>query len=356
MSNYFSVLSGWMIPISRALEAWNIDIQEVIEQCDLKPEEFKDPESRLAAEKMSQVIEYCDKVKGRKDFAIAVAEQFHPGMFHALGYAMMSSDTLKDAYIRIARYKRVVSNTCTLSVDTRGNHVHFIMDIAYYEDSQRPVLTQGCILCFLATMLQFTRETLKSDYSPLEIHLNWPEPSYDINALKEFFNCEFVFDCDEISLVFDDESLSKQLPGGNPLIMQTHEKILNDYLSRIDKNDVEQLVKNRIYEMLPLGTPSQTEIASQLAMSLRNLQRKLNEKNTSFRDILENTRKSLALEYIQQHHLTFSEIGYLVGFSNIGNFNRAFKRWTGCTPGAYRKENSGFVIPTSDHETNTLPS
>jgi len=71
-------------------------------------------------------------------------------------------------------------------------------------------------------------------------------------------------------------------------------------------------------------------------MSLRNLQRRLNEKGTSFKDILEDTRRTLALDYIKQSHLSLGEVSYLIGFSNLSNFNRAFKRWTGKTPGDYR--------------------
>ena len=126
--------------------------------------------------------------------------------------------------------------------------------------------------------------------------------------------------------------------GDNSLITQSHEKMLNEFLSRLDKNDVVQLVKNSIYEMLPLDTPTQTEIAKHIGMSLRNLQRKLNEQDACYRDLLEQTRKKLALEYISQGHLSLSEVGYLVGFANIGNFNRAFKRWTNFAPGEYRKD------------------
>ena len=343
MSSYFSVISGWMIPITRALESWNIELCDVMRECGVRQEDFVDQESRLSAEKTALIMDFCNTHANRHDFSIAIAKAFHPGMFHALGYAMMSSDTLLDAFFRIARYKRVVSNTCTLKLEPRGENMHFLMDVIAYDESGRAVLSHDCIFSFLGTITQFARETLKSDYSPLSVHLNWPKPNYDTQFLNDYFQCEIFFDSDEISLAYDEETLSKQLIGRNPLLTQSHEKLLDEYLSRLDRTDVEQLVRNRIYEMLPLGTPSQSEIASHLGMSLRNLQRRLQERNTSFRDILEHTRRKLALEYILQSHLSFSEIGYLVGFSNIGNFNRAFKRWTGVTPGVYRKQQSSVL-------------
>lgn len=337
MHEHFSIYNGWMIPISRAIDDFGIDFEQTLQNCNIKPEDFRDNESRVSAEKLSALLAYCNKAVNRKDFGIVIAKNFHPGMFHALGYSMMSSNSVKDALLRIARYKKVVSNTCTLTTEERQNSFYLNMDVYKYDDSKRPILGCKLIECFLATLVQFCREALKSDFSPKAVHLNWPKPQNDISYLSNFFNCDIVFDSPTIAIEFDAKSIATPLIGGNPLLTQTHEKMLDDYITRLDKNDVVQLVKNYIHEVLSLGTPAQTDVANKLCMSLRTLQRKLNDRETSFRDVLEQTRKKLALDYITQQHLMFSEIGYLLGFSTVGNFNRAFKRWTDCTPGEYRK-------------------
>lgn len=66
-----------MIPITRATQRWDIELQEVIDACNIKPEGFKDQESRLSAEKTTLIVEYCNKISNRKDFAIEVARQFY---------------------------------------------------------------------------------------------------------------------------------------------------------------------------------------------------------------------------------------------------------------------------------------
>lgn len=111
MQDYYSTLTGWMIPISRAMEAHGIDAIKALEECNISLDAVSDQESRIAAEKFSLLIEHCNKKLARHDFSVLIAEQFHPGIFHALGYAMMSSNTLHDALERIAHYKRVVSNS-----------------------------------------------------------------------------------------------------------------------------------------------------------------------------------------------------------------------------------------------------
>jgi AraC-like DNA-binding protein len=74
-----------------------------------------------------------------------------------------------------------------------------------------------------------------------------------------------------------------------------------------------------------------------LHRSTSTLQRQLNAEGTSYRDILETTRRDLAEKYLREGDYKQAEIAYMVGFSDQSNFARAFKRWTGVSPGQYRK-------------------
>ena len=337
VQNYYSTLTGWMIPTSKAMDAHNIDIATALKECDISQDVMADQESRIAAEKLTQLIKYCNTKLDRHDFSILIAEQFHPGMFHALGYAMMSSNTLQDALERIAHYKRVVSNTCKLVNYEENDQFVFEMQIITYETTNRPVLSLVTVETFLATILRFSRELVTLDFSPIKICFTYAKPDHDVTYLEDFFNCEIEFSSDKTAIFFDLEQTKEKLLCGNPLITQSHEKMLDEFMARLDKNDLTHVIKNKIFELLPLGAPSQTDIADYLGMSLRNLQRKLHDQGTSYKEILESTRKKLAMDYIVQQHLSLSEIGYLVGFSSVGNFNRAFKRWTNQTPGDYRQ-------------------
>lgn len=336
MQDYYSTLTGWMIPISRAMEAHGIDAIKALEECNISLDAVSDQESRIAAEKFSLLIEHCNKKLARHDFSVLIAEQFHPGIFHALGYAMMSSNTLHDALERIAHYKRVVSNSCQLINHEINEQLVFEMNIFTYESTNRPVLSQEIVETFLATIVRFSRELVTLDFAPEKVCFAYSKPNYNLSYLDDFFNCKVEFDSHHTAIVFNLKQTKEKLMCGNPLITHSHEKMLDEFMARVDKSDLSHVIKNKIFELLPLGAPSQTEIAEYLGMSLRNLQRKLHDQGTSYKEILESTRKKLAMNYIVQKHLSLSEIGYLVGFSSVGNFNRAFKRWTNQTPGDYR--------------------
>ena len=80
------------------------------------------------------------------------------------------------------------------------------------------------------------------------------------------------------------------------------------------------------------------ELARELAMSTRTLQRKLREEQTTYQELLETLQQEVAVNYLQESNLTISEIAYLLGYSEPGVFTRAFKRWTGHSPTAYRQQ------------------
>ncbi|WOX06813.1 AraC family transcriptional regulator [Microbulbifer pacificus] len=334
MSDDFIALSGWVIPITKAMQLNNIDVQQALEVSGITDADLNSQDTRIAVSKLVKLVAHCNAHLPKQDFSVQVAEQFHPGMFHALGYAMMSSASLEDGLQRIVRYKRIVSDACRVEMVEEKDGLSLRMYPLHYADNARPTLGPKEIEAFLATLVKFARETVDMNLRPLAVYLQADRPDNDY--LTEYFGVEPQFNCDFNALVFDRAQAQRKLMTHNMVLTQSHEKMLDEYLSRIDRSDLANLVKCKIYERLSLGAPSQAEIADDLGMSLRNLQRKLQERGTSFKEILEHTRKKLALEYMDQSHLSLGEIGYLVGFASVANFNRAFKRWTGSTPGEFR--------------------
>ena len=99
-----------------------------------------------------------------------------------------------------------------------------------------------------------------------------------------------------------------------------------------------QKVKNAIIELLPDGRLSDNKVAEALFMSPRNLQRKLEAEGTTFKTLLTEIRRDLALKYIQDTELTLTEISFMLGFSEMSAFSRAFKQWTGKSPRVQRQQ------------------
>jgi AraC-like DNA-binding protein len=105
--------------------------------------------------------------------------------------------------------------------------------------------------------------------------------------------------------------------------------------------DVHDGLLTRVRRLLlarPGDFPDLLSAAQALHTSGRSLRRHLSELGTSYQQVLDEVRKRLALQYLTTTHLPLYEIAFLLGFSDPSNFRRAFKKWTGKSPGEYRRE------------------
>jgi AraC-like DNA-binding protein len=91
-------------------------------------------------------------------------------------------------------------------------------------------------------------------------------------------------------------------------------------------------------DLLPSGEPGQQEVCARLGLSPRSVQRRLAQEHTTFRDVLNATRHQLALTHLKSGQHSVSEVAFLLGFAEVSAFTRAFKRWTGASPRAWRQQ------------------
>ena len=113
---------------------------------------------------------------------------------------------------------------------------------------------------------------------------------------------------------------------------------LNRRLNTMTENDtMKDRVKSAIIELLPTGECSTENVANKLGFSKRTLQRKLNEENTTFQKILEESRKQLTKYYIEKKQMSSEDISYLLGYQDLTSFLRAFNNWYGMSITDYKK-------------------
>ncbi|HED33196.1 MAG TPA: AraC family transcriptional regulator [Gammaproteobacteria bacterium] len=157
------------------------------------------------------------------------------------------------------------------------------------------------------------------------------------NKFDKFFERKVEFDSDETQGLFSKKSFENKLPSSNPELARMNDQVVIGYLKSFDKENISIQVRSKIIEQLTNGVPQQNQITSSLNLSLRSLQRKLNDENTSYKEILADARLQLSQKYLKGSDRPIIEIGYLLGFSEPGNFACAFRRWTGTSSHEYRE-------------------
>ncbi len=185
-------------------------------------------------------------------------------------------------------------------------------------------------------ILDAFRLSLGEEYHPRRVCLQRPRPSCE-DRYTRFFGTRVEFDTPFYSMFFDKSQLDQLLPTGNAEIAMANDQVLMSYLAHLNRSDIVMRVKTTLIERMPSGQVPQEDVAEALSMSLRTLQRKLQEEGTSFKQLLDETRRELADQYIRNPMVSIGEITYLLGFSGPSNFSRTFKRWNGTAPTEYRR-------------------
>ena len=188
----------------------------------------------------------------------------------------------------------------------------------------------------MALTLHLCRLSDHKDLLPLRMEVTRPQPAC-AEQYHQYFGANILFNSERNLLLFDRHTIEKQLPTANIDLALSCDKIIKDYLINMDKHDVVMQVKTKLIDNLPSGAITEKDIADLLHMSLRSLQRKLEEKGYTYKKLMEDTRRELAEQYIRNSRLSLGEITYMLGFSEPSNFSRAFKRWTGKSPQSYRR-------------------
>ncbi len=331
-----TTLATWALAIERALIAEGHDPAPLFQIANIDRAILNNPQARLPIMSMWELWRAAVEKTQNDAFGITVAEHVFPTHLNALLFAIQSSQSLREIIERLIRYSTVVSTIINLSLIEDSNCQQArLRFISLAQDDERP---NAPFDAFLAIAVKNIRDVMAmSEEGIIEIHLRRPEPK-NLDKFKQFFNRPISFGCAHNDLIFETALLDKKLLAANADLARINDQLLDDYLKRMNQQTCSLKVKEVILDCLPDSGISQDLIAKRLNMSVRNLHRKLADEETSFKTILDNIRRDLALRYLK-NNMSISDITYSLGFVDQSSFSRAFKRWTGQSPSQYRKEN-----------------
>lgn len=324
-------MHSWAVVIAQALEHAGIDSQALFTQAGVEYKLAVNPYMRVPTAKMNRLFQLAVEATGNPCFGLGMEEFIHPTTFHALGYSLFASSTLEDYFERLVRFFRIASDNCRHHIiETEHEfklHIEVLVPNLSFESQDG----------WSAALLKFARSMYKPGFHPLRVELRRPEPAEPFaQRYRDYFRCPVRFNSNEWALYFDKQDVIATLPGANHELALINDRVVMDYLARLEKSDLVNLVRTHIIKLLSSGNCSKERVAAKLNMSARNLQHKLGLLDTCYQDILDKTREDLAIQYMANRYTSISEITYLLGFSDTSNFARAFKRWTGKSPSEFR--------------------
>ncbi len=338
-----SSLTSTTLLLWKTLDARGLDANDFFIQSGLDPALLQDPNARYPGHAIKRLWQRVKAALQTPCIGLEVASHFHPTTLHALGFAWMASATLEEAFERLIRYSRVITDREEYRFGETDDDFRFEIHPRNKEDSY-PYEGHDAAFAVLVTMC---RSIYGNDFNPLRIEFCRPEPPQPcVGEFHKLFRAPLTFSAPLYVMHFDKEMMRKPLPTANADVARANDEVVTDYLAQLDDSDIVMQVRKHLTEQLPSGKATQESIARALNISSRSLQRRLHEAGTHYSEILNDTRRELAIKHIRNSRLSMGEIAYLLGFAEVSNFSRAFKRWTSKPPGEYRTDASrrhGFL-------------
>ena len=267
------------------------------------------------------------------DVGLHVGECIRPGHYGVLGFAVMACRVAEEVYRRHARYEQLVASIGKSRYEPEGDD-----QIRLTWDTGQQRLHRAVFDETLASWVTFARWLVnRQDHDATCIYFPYPRPA-DIREHQRIFRCPLVFDAPLTALTFPRSYLDIPLAQSDPALCRLMDQRAEAELKALGGDDWLTRVRREIMTLLAEGEVSLGRVAGRLGISERALQRRLQEQGFSYQQVLDATRQTLALKYVRDEQFSLAEVAFLLGFADQSAFNRAFRQWTGETPGHYRRQ------------------
>jgi len=335
----FSTIGPLGVVIWQALEDLGVEPEPLFAEAGIEVGPLLDPNTRIADGAFRDLLRAIEAQAATPTFGLHLAKFIHPTTFYSLGVAAYCSANMGEYLEKMVRYYSVVTTNDVMSLE-KGVEVCALRWTTHNPEPFPPIREDGIAAIFVTIL----RIASQNEFRPYSVSLARPYPAEEAPRYQAFFGCEVIFDAPETSILFDSQLLALGLVGSDPELARSYEQLTEQYIAKLEKADFPARVRNELVRLLPTGVSGKEAVANVLCVSTRTLYNRLEEAGTTFREVLDETRRLLAEDYLKKG-LPVNEIAYLTGFSDTANFSRAFKKWTGLSPMSYRAQ---AVSPDGD--------
>jgi AraC-like DNA-binding protein len=294
-------------------------------------EALLDPDHRISYAEYLRIAATAIRLTGNPAIGLDFGARARLSHWGVVGLAAVNRVTGGEALQLWLQYYRMFAPGWDLSVTVEGN----VGRIVARETISRGELLPFATEAMLATMQSLTTQVVGYPQKAIETRFAYPEPPYSARY-RDFFEGPMVFDQEVTEVLFDPSNLKAPIAGADPSMAVIAERYCVAEVARAASTEglLEQVRKVLRRSLSP--RPTLELVAKELRTSSRSLRRGLQEMGTSFRALWEEAAKARAEELVRRNDDKLEHVATELGFSDVRTFRRAFKRWTGQSPAAFR--------------------
>jgi AraC-like DNA-binding protein len=327
MSKHFRVPGR----LSAKLRESGIRVSAVLQHAGLPPGLLDQPRILVSTEELFALWRGISYVSLDPAIGLQLGSESKPEHFDPIALAVLSTGSFGEAMHQVARYKQLsCPEEIVHHIDDAEWSIQFRWLLA--NDAEPEVLTD---LCF-AWVLTIARHGTGTRMSPLRLELARPRAAS--KSLEQHFGCPIVFGATRNAIVFHASDASLPFVTRNEELLSMLAPQLDEELKQHKGQETfPERVRATIQKKLTGRRPKMQDIARELHISSRTLQRRLQDAGYSFQQVLEGARHQLARYYLTSSMLELNEAAYLLVYEDAGSFVRAFRTWEGVPPAHWRE-------------------
>ncbi|WP_433769379.1 AraC family transcriptional regulator [Pseudomonas putida] len=320
----------------RGAQRQGYDYSDLLQQLGISPELLDEPRARIAPEQFTRLLQSLRLALNDEYLGFGQGRSV-PGSFAMMCHAVIHCRNLEKALNRGLMFYSLFPDAPRLTVTREDEMIRLSLD-----DSQLWDPDHFLSECLLVTWHRFGSWLIGQRIRLEQATFSYPRPEhgaeYDL-----LFSCPLVFNEPESgtaqsSLLFHSRYLNMPLLQDERTLKHFLERSPADLLSRPDDGHSLSSQLRRLLSRDSSPWPDLDAVAAHLHISSQTLRRHLREEGTSFQELKDQLRRDIAIYHLSRNDLPLQQIAEQLGFSEPSAFHRAFKKWTGLTPGAYRAQ------------------
>ncbi|PCM43520.1 AraC family transcriptional regulator [Marinobacter sp. ANT_B65] len=318
----------------RAAEAEGVNVQDLKRRFQLSEQTLTSPAARISIPRFMRMGHAAIEACGNAGLGLRMGALSRPVDAGIAGLAGEAASTAGAGLLTLIRYSLLTSRnargTPTAQPEKRR--------LQFYSIRPYNAFNYFVVDSVLAGWTQFLR-TITGQWDVLErVTIEYPSTGMD-ELFETWFRCPVQFSAPVNSLTVRQDAWTRETMQAQPAMHEKLTQICDKELQEIQRGwTTGDQVRSLLTPLFRGETPSLETIASKLGITPWTLQRQLAAENTGFRELMDDTRKQLARDYIRETETSLSEIAWLLGFANPAALHKAYRRWFGVSPGEHRKQ------------------
>lgn len=335
-------ISSYVLDIIRFAEQQGAEAKQLKAVLGPQALEFGQADVFVEYAVLVRVLDAATEATGNPFFGLHMGEQISLAATQYVDQMIDSSSDVKTAFENAVAYSRMISDSmdCCLELEADRFSVHFEMNPNWKLQSSNSVMQNldVALVCAMKSLQRLTAST----HTPVAVNFYYPRPR-NWNEHYRIFDCSLQFGQKVSSIYFDRRLLDSEVASSDTGLLQQLSTHANEVLAKLPvEGSTTYQVKKALLGTAPLRTYKMEEVALQMKLGERTLQRRLQQEGSSFKDVLAQIRMRLAQKMLLEQ-TAISDVAYLLGFSEPSAFVRAFKGWTQSTPKQFQLQQKDLL-------------